>query len=91
MPYKISKNSYDIAKELNVTIKPSSNPKKKVDVYKDGKKVASIGATNYNDYNTYIKSKGLDYANKRKKLYRLRHKNDLNKPNGYYANKILWS
>jgi hypothetical protein len=32
------------AKDLNVTVKPSSNKKKKIDVFKDGKKVASIGA-----------------------------------------------
>lgn len=31
------------AKKLNLTVKPSSNPKKKLDVFQDGKKINSIG------------------------------------------------
>ena len=44
----------------------------------------------YNDYPTFIKTKGLSYANERRKLYKQRHKKDLNSKNGYFANKILW-
>ena len=90
--YNITEYSYKQAKKLNVDIKPSTNKNKKIDVYKEGKKVASIGSiTNY-DYPTYIINKGKEYANKRRNLYKLRHKKDLNKPNspGFYANKILW-
>ena len=90
MTYKITDYSYQQAKKLNVEIKPSSNKKKKIDVFKNDKKIASIGAVGYNDYPTFIIKKGLDYANQRKKLYRLRHKKDLNSGNGYFANKILW-
>ena len=89
MTYKITDYSYQQAKKLNVEIKPSSNKKKKIDVFKNDKKIASIGSISYNDYPTFIK-KGLDYANQRKKLYRLRHKKDLNSGNGYFASKILW-
>ena len=90
--YQITKYSKDKAKELNVTIKPSTSKKKKIDVFKDGKKVASVGAIGYNDYPTYIETKGLKYANERKKLYKIRHSKDLNKPNsnGFFANKLLW-
>jgi predicted Zn-dependent protease len=90
--YTITRYSYQKAKELNVTIKPSKNKTKKIDVYKNGELVASIGAIGYKDYPTYIKEYGLEYANKRRQLYRIRHKNDLtNKSgNGYWANKILW-
>ena len=90
--YKISEYSKNQASKLNVKIKPSINKNKKIDVYKNNKKVASIGAKNYKDYPTYLKEKGLQYANKRKELYELRHKNDINKlnTNGYYAHKILW-
>jgi hypothetical protein len=87
--YKITKYSFDKAKELGVTIKPSSNKLKKIDVYKDNKKIATIGDINYDDYPNYIIKKGLEYANERRKLYKIRHKKDKNL-NGYYANKILW-
>jgi hypothetical protein len=90
MTYKITDYSYQQAKKLNVEIKPSSNKKKKIDVFKNDKKIASIGAIGYNDYPTFIIKKGLDYANQKKKLYKLRHKKDLNSGNGFYANKILW-
>ena len=90
MPYHITKYSYDQAKKLNVEIKPSSNKKKKIDVFKNDKKIASIGSIQNFDYPTYIQKKGLEYANIRRKLYKLRHKKDLNGKNGFYANKILW-
>ena len=89
--YKIKKYSKDQANKLGVEIKPSTNPKKKIDVYKDNKKIASIGSIYYKDYPTYlIEDKKL--AEERRRLYRIRHKKDLNKPNsnGFYANKILW-
>jgi hypothetical protein len=88
--YEITDYSYRKAKELGVSIKPSTNPKKKIDVFKNEKKIASIGAIGYADYPTYIKTKGLDYANQRRKAYRQRHKNDLNSGAGYWANKLLW-
>ena len=89
MVYEITSYTRDKAKQLGVTVKLSSNFKKKVDVYKDNKKIASVGASGYKDYPTYIKEKGLEYANERRRLYRLRHKNDKN-ANGYYANALLW-
>jgi hypothetical protein len=90
--YTITNYSYKKAKELNVTIKPSQNKNKKIDVYKNGELIASIGAIGYKDYPTYIKENGIEYANKRRQLYRQRHKNDLTNKNGngYWANKILW-
>ena len=87
--YKITKYSYQQAKKLNVEIKPSSNKKKKIDVFKGDQKIASIGAIGYNDFPTYIEKKGLEYANFRKKLYTQRHKKDLNSKNGYYSSRIL--
>ena len=89
MSYHITNYSKNKAKELEVKIKPSTNKNKKIDVYKNNKKIASIGALGYPDYPTYIKSKGLEYANERKKLYNIRHKKD-SSLNGFYAKKILW-
>ena len=94
MVYKITSYTKDKAKQLGVTVKLSSNPKKKIDVFKDNKKIASVGSINYSksDYPTYIKEKGLEYANERRRLYRIRHRNDKNiiGSNGYYANALLW-
>ena len=89
MVYKITDYSYKQAKSLGVEIKPSTNKKKKIDVFKDGKKIASIGAIGYKDYPTFIKEKGLSYANERRLQYYTRHSKD-NGINGFYAKKILW-
>jgi hypothetical protein len=74
-------------------IVPSSNLRKKLDVYRNGRKISEIGATGYLDYDGYIRRNGLDYANDRRRLYRARHWRDINRKGtaGYYANKILWN
>ena len=92
MTYKITDYSYKQAEKLGVQIKPSVQKSKKIDVFKGNKKIASIGATGYNDYPTFIETKGKKYAEQRRKLYKIRHKNDINIRNspGFYANKILW-
>jgi hypothetical protein len=90
--YKITTRQKNNANALNVVIKPSTVKGKKIDVYKNDVKIASIGALGYMDYDSYIKTKGLAYANERRRLYKLRHKNDRNKKGsaGFYADKILW-
>jgi hypothetical protein len=90
--YQITNYTKQKAKELNVKIKPSSNPKKKIDVYKDNKKIASIGAKGYDDYPTYIIKKGKPYADEKRRLYKIRHSKDRNviNSNGYFADKLLW-
>jgi len=90
--YKIVQAQKDNAKKLNVSIKPSSNKGKKIDVFKGDKKVASIGAINYQDYHKYIKSEGKKYADDRKRLYKIRHEKTRGKigTNSFYADKILW-
>jgi hypothetical protein len=90
--YVIQEYSKQQAKKLGVELRLSSNPKKKIDVYKGNKKVASIGATGYGDYATFLKTKGKAYADERRRLYKIRHKGEEKKigSNGYYAWKILW-
>jgi hypothetical protein len=97
MAYTILPYSFKQAQKLNVTIKPSTNIFKKIDVFKNGKKVASIGARGMNDYPTYLakEKKGYyekGYAYKRRKLYKDRHEKDRHVVGsaGYYADKILW-
>jgi hypothetical protein len=89
--YNISDYSYKQAKKLGVNIKPSSNPKKKIDVYKDGFKIASIGSIDYKDYSIYLKE-NKDLAMIKRKNYKKRHEKDrhVKGSNGYYADKILW-
>ena len=54
------------AKRIGVSIEPSSRKNKKLDVFKDGRKVASIGDLRYDDYNTHKDSK-------RRANYKARH------------------
>ena len=90
--YTITKYTRDRAKELGVTVKHSTDPTKKIDVYKNGVKIVSCGGLGYNDYPTYMKLKGKEYADERRRLYRIRHTKDRNVPGtaGYYADKLLW-
>lgn len=90
--YTITEYSRDQAKKLGVTIKPSTNKGKKIDVFKDGKKLASVGALGMSDYPTYMKTKGQAYADERRRLYRIRHGKTMDKVGSpsYYAARILW-
>ncbi len=80
------------ADKYGAVVKPSKNPLKKIDVIKDGKVIASVGAIGYKDYPTYIKEKGLKYANERRRLYRIRHVGENSKvgTNGWWAWHLLW-
>ena len=63
--------------------------KKKIDVFKKGEKIASVGGAGYSDYSSYINSHGKAYADERRRLYNIRHKNDTG-INGTLAKKLLW-
>lgn len=80
------------AKKFGVSVKVSENPLKKLDVFKNGKKIASIGARGYKDYGIYLIEKGEKYANERRRLYRIRHSGEQSKVSspGYYAWHLLW-
>jgi len=92
MSYRIKEYSKKQAKKLGVIIKPSKVKGKKIDVFKNNKKLVSIGALGYKDYPTYIKEKGKKYADERRRLYKIRHSKDrkIRGSAGYYADKILW-
>ena len=74
--YHITEYTKEKAKQLGLEVVPSTNPNKKIDVFRHGKKIASIGAIGYKDYPTYLKEKGKIYADQRKRLYHLRHTQD---------------
>jgi len=87
--YEIKEYTKKKAKQYNVQIKQSTNPKKKIDVFKNGEKIASIGAINYLSYPEYLE-KDTKLANERRRLYKIRHKKDLNSKNGFWSNVLLW-
>ena len=91
MTYIIKRYSFDRAKQFGVDIKQSTSKNKKIDVYKNGVKIATVGDSRYKDYPTYL-IEDKDVAEKRRALYRIRHKNDLSNvnSNGYWANILLW-
>ena len=101
MTYSITKYNYNKAKQFGVSVKPSTNKTKKIDVYKKGKglrnentliKVASVGAYGMNDYPTYMKKRGIKYAKTRRRLYKIRHQKDRTHKGtpGWYADILLW-
>ena len=97
MAYNIKAYTKNQSKKIGVTIKPSVLKGKKIDVFKKGVKVASVGAIGYKDYPTYLEleKKGKvpkGTATKRRKLYKIRHKKDRNikNSNGFYADRLLW-
>jgi hypothetical protein len=51
-----------------------------------------VGAIGYGDYPTFKQTKGKQYADERRRLYRIRHQKDMKKinSNGYFAGKLLW-
>ena len=86
--YIISDFTKRKARELGVEVRQSKNPKKKIDVYKNGKKVGSIGQAGAKDYPTYLKEEGKEVADERRRLYHLRHpKNTLGEA---LAKFLLW-
>ena len=97
MSYRITPYTFSQAKRLGVIVKPSQIDGKKIDVFKDGKKIASVGALGYSDYPTFL---GMEragkyekgYANRRRAAYKTRHAKDRNVlgSNGYYADRLLW-
>ena len=94
--YHILPYSYEKALRLGVKISPSRREGKKIDVFDwNGQYICSIGDINYQDYPTYIRTSGIEYAQIRRRAYRQRHNKEKKNPNylgspAYYANNILW-
>jgi hypothetical protein len=90
--YQITDYTIQRAKEYGVKVNPSTNSKKKIDVFKNGEKIASIGAMGYKDYPTYIQERGKSYADERRRLYHIRHRRNIDKIGspGFWAGVLLW-
>jgi len=91
MVYKITLYSYEKAEENDLNIVPSKKKNKKIDVYKNGEYIASIGDKRFYDYPTYLINNGKQYADIRKKLYYKRHNANSSKYSAdNLAKLILW-
>ena len=92
MTYKITSYTYKQARKYGVSVVPSKNKTKKIDVIKNGRVIASVGANGMNDFPTYMKKYGEKYANTRRRLYKIRHNNDRKTrgTRGWWADKLLW-
>lgn len=96
--YKIKPYTLQRALELGVKVKPSIDPKYKIDIFDWNKNfITSAGAQGYKDFPTYIEENGLEYALKRRDLYRQRHRKEVEKlgdrwlgSRSYYAWNLLW-
>jgi len=92
MRYTITNYTRKQAKRIGVTVKPSTNPEKKIDVFRKGRQIASVGANGMNDFPTYIQQRGIAFAKTRRRLYKMRHEKDrhIKWSNGWLADKLLW-
>ena len=54
LPYKVTEHSRKRATKLGLTVERSRNRKKKLDVFRDGKKIATIGDARYLDFPTRL-------------------------------------
>ena len=90
--YSITNYTYKQAKKLGVVVKPSKNNTKKLNVYKNNDKIASIGAYGMSNYPTYMKTRGITYAKNRRRLYKMRHEKDrhVKWSRGWLSDKLLW-
>jgi hypothetical protein len=100
--YKITEYTYNQAKRLGVQIKPSSNPKKKIDVFKDGKLISRVGGMRpngvpYGDYPTYVKGERegkfkKNSARIRQILYKKRFAKDIEVvgSDAWWNSNLLW-
>ena len=85
MPQTDVRKAQRKARQIGVSVKPSSVKGKKLDVFKDGKKVASIGDLRYSDFN-------LTGDEARRRAYKQRHEKTRHRKGtpSYFADRILW-
>ena len=88
--YQILPYTRQQARRIGVSVKPSRREGKKIDVLRDGDYIASIGYKGMGDFPTYLRTKGKDYADERRRLYHLRHKDGPVDSPAYLAKRLLW-
>lgn len=94
MPYIVTDEIKRRAEKLGVTVKSSTDPKKKLDVYMNDKLIARIGQAHAFDYHLW-RAVDAKHADERRKAYYNRHTYSVKQINGIYtadylAKKLLW-
>lgn len=85
MPQTNISKAKERAKTLGVVVKPSTRKHKKLDVFKNGEKITSIGDIRYSDYLQH----GDEQRRKRYKQRHQKHRHEVGTAS-YYADRILW-
>lgn len=88
--YSITPWTRQQARKLGLEVKPSRKQGTKIDVYREGHLIGSVGAKGYGDYGTYLEEEGKDYANQRRRLYHKRHTEGKKYSRAWLAWNLLW-
>lgn len=90
--YQILPYTHRQARRIGVEVRPSKRKDKKIDVFRGGERIASVGHIQYPDFPHYIRSHGKEYANERRSLYKKRHAPHRLKKGtpSYFASELLW-
>ena len=95
MGYVIKQHTRDQAKRMGLEVQLSKHAHKKIDVIRDGERIASVGDDRYADFPTYKQMerdgtvpKGT--ADKRRKAYHARHGSYAKDTPGHLAKSLLW-
>jgi hypothetical protein len=91
--YNILPYTRERAKRLGVIIKPSLKKGKKIDVFTpENDLICSIGALGYWDYPHYLQSNGKEYADNKRRLYKIRNRKNIQEigSKGWFADYLLW-
>lgn len=88
--YQITKHTFNQARRFGLEVKPSRRAGKKVDVFRNGEYVASIGAKGMGDFGTYLETEGEAFAKKRRRLFHLRHPKGPKDSPQQLAKDLLW-
>jgi len=80
------------AEDLGVDVRPSTKSNKKIDVLRDGKVIASVGARGMGDYPTYMATHDKAFAEERRRLYKKRHERyrTIKDTPSWWADQLLW-
>lgn len=90
MSYTITPHTKRQARRLGLEVRPSRKEGKKIDVFRGGEKVGSVGAKGYSDYGVYLKEEGKEYADERRRLYHKRHTEGKKDSKAWLAWNLLW-
>lgn len=88
--YSITPWTQRQARKLGLEVKPSRKQGKKIDVFREGHLIGSVGAKGYGDYGTYLEEEGKDYAKARRRLYHKRHTEGKKDSRAWLAWNLLW-